>query len=235
MIDGQLNQSERNILVSYLLDSQKRPAVAIEVGTWLGGGSTLHILQAFQKQGSGRLWGIEADRSIYDRMTANIQTALPESGQFFTPLFGFSHDVIPKWIEEQGPDLEIDFVFLDGGDNPMEQVDEFHLLDKYIPVGGRLLSHDAHIRKGKWLVPYISALDNWKVEVHNVSEEGILTAKKSAKHASIQSKENARKVLVAKQREWIEVLGRMLPRFIKHSAIAILPKRLVRRLAEGRK
>jgi len=235
MIDGQLNQSERSILVSYLLDSQKRPAVAIEVGTWLGGGSTLHILQAFQKQGSGHLWGIEADRSIYDRMIANIQTAMPEPNRFFTPLFGFSRDVIPKWIEQKGPDLQIDFVFLDGGDNPMEQVEEFHLLDKYIPVGGRLLSHDAHMRKGKWLVPYISALDNWKVKVHSVSEEGILTAIKTEKHASIQSNEHARKVLAARQREWIEVLGKMLPRFVIHSAVVILPKCLIRRLAEGRK
>jgi len=235
MIEGQLNQIEREILVSALLDSPKRPEVAIEVGTWLGGGSTLHILQVFQQQGGGHLWGIEADRSIYDKMIENIQTALPGAGDLFTPLFGFSQEVIPKWIEQQGPDLQIDFVFLDGGDNPLEQISEFRLLDRYIPVGGRLLSHDAHMRKGKWLVPYLSALDNWKVEVHCVSEEGILTAKKIAESPSPHSVKHANQVLAKKRREWAEVLGKLLPRPVIHLAAAILPKRLVRRYAEGRK
>ena len=41
------------------------------------------------------LWGIEAHRSIYDAMLANIAIGAPAAKDRFTPLFGFSHDVIP--------------------------------------------------------------------------------------------------------------------------------------------
>ena len=60
------------------------------MGTWLGGGSTLHLLRALEKNGVGHLWGIEADRSTYDEMLENIRTAVPEAVRRFTPLFGFS-------------------------------------------------------------------------------------------------------------------------------------------------
>lgn len=57
-----------------------------------------------------------------------------------------------------GPEFRVDLAFLDGGDNPYEQVREFQFLDPRIPVGGQLLSHDAKLRKGRWLVPYVLAL-----------------------------------------------------------------------------
>jgi hypothetical protein len=39
-IEGQLNQRERELLTRAILEAEKKPRVAIEVGTWLGGGST---------------------------------------------------------------------------------------------------------------------------------------------------------------------------------------------------
>jgi len=29
------------------------------------------------------------------------------------------------------------------------------------------MAHDAKMRKGKWLVPYLSLLDNWQVQCMN--------------------------------------------------------------------
>ena len=64
-IEGQLNEAERRLITEAITGAAKKPLVAIEVGTWLGGGSTLHILRALEQNGTGHLLGIEADRSIY--------------------------------------------------------------------------------------------------------------------------------------------------------------------------
>ena len=58
-IPGQLNSEERRIISSTIVEAAKRPRVALEVGTWLGGGSTATILRALQQNGEGHLWGVE--------------------------------------------------------------------------------------------------------------------------------------------------------------------------------
>jgi nucleoside-diphosphate-sugar epimerase len=63
-IEGQLNEAERRLITEAITGAAKKPLVAIEVGTWLGGGSTLHILRALEQNGTGHLWGIEADRAL---------------------------------------------------------------------------------------------------------------------------------------------------------------------------
>ena len=179
VIEGQLNATERKLLSEGITLAKKKPGVVIEVGTWLGGGSTLHILRALEQNGTGHLWGVEADRSIYDRMLANIRAAAPEASGRFTPVFGFSQNIIPQWLAERGKDVKVDFAFLDGGNNPGEQIDEFHLLDPFIPVGGQLMAHDAKLRKAKWLVPYIMKLDHWQAKVNDVSDEGFVDRRES--------------------------------------------------------
>src|SRR5690348_2341637 len=171
-IDGQLNEQERGILTSAVRDAQKKPKVILEVGTWLGGGSTLHFLRTLKDKEEGHLWGIEADHQIYEKMIQNIRAAVPDAVDRFTPIFGLSQKVIPGWLNERSMHERVDLVFLDGGDNPREQITEFKLLADRIPVGGRLLSHDSKLRKGKWLRPYLSLLDNWKVQLHDISAEG---------------------------------------------------------------
>ena len=116
-IEGQLNATERKILMDAVANGQ--PETVLEVGTYLGGGSTIHLLKALHANGKGHLWGIEADKSIYERMTANIKAAAPEAYDRFTPVFGFSQNVIPEWLKEH---TCADIVFLDGGNNPMEQI-----------------------------------------------------------------------------------------------------------------
>jgi hypothetical protein len=56
---------------------------------------------------------------------------------------GQMSDEHPRWLAERGAADQVDFVFLDGGDNPLEQIIEFKLLADRIPVGGRLMAHDA--------------------------------------------------------------------------------------------
>src|SRR5215469_18767745 len=99
-IDGQLNARERAFIFDTIVNAPVKTRVALEVGTWLGGGSTLHILRALERNGTGHLWGIEVDRSIYERMLANIHAAASQEAKRFTPLFGFSDNVLKQWKQD---------------------------------------------------------------------------------------------------------------------------------------
>ena len=232
-IAGQLNDEERRLLTNAILDAPKKPEVVLEVGTWLGGGSTLHILRALERNRVGHLWGIEADHSIYNEMLENISRAAPEVISRFTPLFGFSYEVIPLWLRGLGPDAKVDLVFLDGGNNPGEQIEEFHLLDPYIPIGGQLLAHDANLRKGKWLVPYLQRLDNWNVRLHDISEHGLLYARKVAPQPSSRSRRAARACLLKMRCNPVEIAAAALPSEVCGFVLGLLPKRIARRLSDG--
>jgi predicted O-methyltransferase YrrM len=232
-IEGQLNESERRIIADAITGAARKPLVAIEVGTWLGGGSTLHILRALEQNGAGHLWGVEVDRSIYERMIANIRAGAPQEAKRFTPLFGFSQDVLPKWVKEQPANTSVDFVFLDGGNNPREQIEEFELLDQLIPVGGQLMSHDANMRKGRWLVPYVSRLDNWESRLHNGSPNGLFYAKKIADRPSPDCRSAARRHLFLQKCHPAEIAASYLPSSVCGFCLRLLPGRFSRRLSDG--
>jgi predicted O-methyltransferase YrrM len=233
-IEGQLNEAERHLLTEALLQASSKPQAVIEVGTWLGGGSTLHILRALETNGTGHLWGIEVDRSIYERMLINIRTAVPEASRRFTPLFGYSEDVIPQWLAQQSAGFKVDFAFLDGGNNPGEQIKEFTRLDPFIPVGGQLMAHDAKMRKGKWLIPYVSLLDNWESRLHDTSDEGLFYARKIALHPSTASRKAARAALLRLRCQPAEIAAAILPSPVCGFVLGMLPRALARRFSEGR-
>jgi len=235
VIEGQLNARERELLSSAILNAPNPPKVALEVGTWLGGGSTLHILRALEKNGCGHLWGIEADRSTYDRMIANLKAGAPESLHRFTPLFGFSEKVIPQWLAEQPPGFAVDFAFLDGGNNPREQVAELRLIDNLVPVGGQVMAHDAKYRKAKWLVPYISRLDNWQTRLYDVSNEGLLYAKKIASQPSPASLRAARRGLLKSRLQPVELAAAILPSSFCGLVCRMVPSKLFFWLYAGAK
>jgi predicted O-methyltransferase YrrM len=231
-MEGQLNPKEREIITRWV--TELKPERAMEVGTWLGGGSTLHILKALEANGKGHLWGIEAYQSIYQAMIGNIGTAGEAIASRFTPLFGFSQNVIPGFLAGDGGGTPIEFVFLDGGDNPMEQITEFQLLRDAMPVGAVLLSHDAKLRKGKWLVPYLKAHDNWQCELHDVSDEGMLEARKISGKPSAESARNAARVLRSLRLQPAELLGRFLPAPVISLLLRLMPRKLVLKITQGR-
>jgi len=234
-IDGQLSAGERQLLTETILGSSRKPQVVLEVGTWLGGGSTLHILRALHQNNEGHLWGIEADQSIYERMIKNIGLAAPEALSRFTALYGKSQKVIPKWLaqQDQNPDFQIDLVFLDGGNNPLEQITEFDLLNDRIRVDGVLMAHDARMRKGKWLVPYVSGLDNWQCSLHDLSEVGLFFARKLRAQPSPESYARARSQLFRLRLQPAEAVAAVLPKRLCGLVLQLLPRRYAASLAHG--
>lgn len=231
-MEGQLNTDERAIITHWV--NEIKPELVLEVGTWKGGGSTLHILKALEVNHKGHLWGIEASQDIYDQMIANITSAGDDLVARFTPIFGFSQKVIPSFLANQCIDSKIGVVFLDGGDNPMEQVEEFQLLRDRIAVGGVLLSHDAKLRKGKWLVPYLRAHDNWRCKIHDVSGEGLFEARKISEYPSAQSVAEAASVLRSLRMQPTELVGRLLPSPMINLIFKCLPRKLVLSITQGR-
>lgn len=234
VIEGQLNTGEREFLIKVIRDAPVKPEIVVEVGTWLGGGSTLHFLRALHANGTGHLWGVEAFRHIYDRMIANIQKGAPEATDRFTPLFGFSTDVLPRWLAELAPGKPIDCVFLDGGDNPMEQIEEFKILADRIRVGGVLMAHDAHTRKGKWLVPYLRELDNWETTVFDFSIYGLLHARKLQPEPSAASRLAAEKKLRQLRRQPMEAIARYMPSWLCGAILNAMPEKLRRKFTIGK-
>jgi hypothetical protein len=172
MIEGQLSSAERRHIARALKEAEPKPKVCLEVGAWLGGGSTRHRLRALEKNRAGHICGVEADRTIYERMLCNIASAFPDGAKRFSQLFGFSQAVIPEWLKPLSPDETVDFVFLDGAANSREPLIEFHLLNSRMTVGSQSMSHDARRRTGKWLVPCVSLLDNWQSSLIPKSEYG---------------------------------------------------------------
>lgn len=229
-IESQLHVAEKDILRARVA-AMTDPTI-LEIGTYKGGGSTLTFLEAIKRKNSGRLIGIEADPDVFSEMKSNIISVDAGYFAFFEPISGFSQRVIPSLLTKCP---RFDLAFLDGGNNPREQIEEFELLKDAIPVGGYVFSHDANLRKGCWLVPYISALDNWRATIHHASEEGLLEAEKIGSEPSPASLKRARNTLRVKMLSPVEMATLLFPSSFKGFVLKLLPLKLRRRIGEGRR
>jgi predicted O-methyltransferase YrrM len=229
-IESQLHPVEKQIL-GRRVDAINDPTI-LEIGTYKGGGSTLTFLETLKRKRSGKLIGIEADPDVFAEMKANIASVDREYFDFFEPISGFSQRVIPEVLTKHP---HFDLAFLDGGNNPREQIEEFELLKDAIPVGRFLFSHDANLRKGNWLVPYLTELDNWRVTIHQASEEGLLEAEKIGAAPSPESLRRARRVLRGRMLSLVELATPLFPSSFKGFVLKLLPVKIRRRIGEGRR
>jgi hypothetical protein len=111
---------------------------------------------------------------------------------------------------------------------------EFHLLDRLIPTGGQLMAHDALVRKGKWLVPYVSLLDNWQSRLYpDSSEVGLFYAKKIALAPSPASLRAARAKLFRMRCSPMEIAAGIVPSPICGLILKRLPSRIIKQLFHG--
>jgi len=229
-LEGQLNSAERNLIFDIVTRLLPEKPVCLEVGTYKGGGSTLHILKALSR-GDGILFGIEASKTIYQEMKASLLFHQPDLCRRFTPLWGFSQQVIPSLVNS-GRLQKVNFAFLDGGNNPCEQIDEFFILDPLMPVGSVLMSHDAFLRKGKFLRRILPLMDHWKTEILPISTEGVLVATKIASQPANPFK--ARLVLFLCRLTPLEVAAKLTPQWFRSALFRALPHKLAAWIADGR-
>jgi hypothetical protein len=228
--EGQLNSVERNLIVEAVTSLLPDKPVCLEVGTYKGGGSTLHILKALAKS-DGILFGIEASQQIFQEMSASLVYHQPELCRRFFPVCGFSQKVIPSLVDESRL-RKVNFAFLDGGNNPNEQIEEFFILDSLMPVGSILMSHDAFLRKGKFLRRILPLLDHWQTEILPVSTEGLLVAKKVASQPTNSFK--AKLVLFLCRLSPLELAAKLSPHWFRSTLFRALPQRLTAWIADGR-
>jgi len=228
--EGQLNSAERSLILETVTSLLPKNPVCLEVGTYKGGGSTLHILKALAL-GDGILFGIEASKAIYQEMKASLLFHQPELCRRFVPVCGFSQQVIPSLVDA-GRLPKVNFAFLDGGNNPIEQIEEFFILDPLMPIGSVLMSHDAFLRKGKFLRRVLPLLDHWKIEILPISTEGLLVATKVASQPTNSFK--ARLVLFLCRLAPLELAARLSPYWLRSALFRLLPRKLGTWIADGR-
>ena len=109
------------------------------------------------------------------------------------------------------------------------------LIDNLVPVGGQVMAHDAKYRKAKWLVPYISRLDNWQTRLYDVSNEGLLYAKKIASQPSPASLRAARRSLLKSRLQPVELAAAILPSSFCGLVCRMVPSKLFFWLYAGAK
>ena len=232
-LEGQLNPAEREQIRIALTELLPKQPICLEVGTYRGGGSTLEILKTLARA-DGHLWGIEASQKVFVEMKEALRARQPALCQRFTPVCGFSQAVIPSLIRE-GKLPRVDFVFLDGGNNPREQMEEFYLLDPHLPVGSVLMAHDVFLRKGKWLRRFLPQLDHYQVAILPISTEGMLLARKTSTRPSMGSRIRALLMLGLCQLSPLELAAHWTPKGFRGWLFGLLPGRWSSVIADGRK
>jgi hypothetical protein len=84
------------------------------------------------------------------------------------------------------------------------------------------------------LVPFISRLDNWKSQLHDVSENGLFYAEKIAAQPSPTSLRAAKRHLFRQACHPVELAATYLPASVCKFALGLLPGKFARTLSDGK-
>jgi predicted O-methyltransferase YrrM len=132
---GQLWLDDRKALWRIVRTLQ--PALSVETGTWKGGGSTFFISSALYANGGGHLYTVEDNREMVEIAVKNYDTKWSHLTPHLKMFHGDSIEVYGRVLKGK----RLDFVFIDGGNNPIAER-EFELLGPMVRKGGILASHD---------------------------------------------------------------------------------------------
>ena len=154
---GQLWNADRACLYDTVLEI--KPKVIFEVGTWLGGGSTMYMVRAIQKNGFGVLHTSETDRSIYEQAVKNYLVEFPDLVPFVRLYHGDSLEVFPALLK----DASVDMVFLDGAEDAAQSVSELALFERHMHPGSVLCMHDWNTEKARLVRPIIETSPRWRI------------------------------------------------------------------------
>ncbi|MCW5896056.1 MAG: class I SAM-dependent methyltransferase [Bacteroidetes bacterium] len=160
---GQLWYAERKLL--YETIRTHRPKLCFEIGTWRGGGSTLFVSQALFENGSGMVHTVEIDKGFYDEAVSNYRTHLPHLIPHVSFHLGDFREIYKPILEEM---KSLDFLILDGAEDPRQTLDQYTFFLPYIKSGTVLMVHDWFTEKTTLLKPVLENAEEW--EITNVLE-----------------------------------------------------------------
>jgi predicted O-methyltransferase YrrM len=156
---------ERALLYRSVLE--QRPTIALEVGTWKGGGSTLQITTALQDLNHGHLYTCEVDPAFYKQAVASYEASPLAKYVTFHQLP--STDLIKKLFESR---LVPSFVFFDGPEDALLNLNDFKLLEERLELGACFCMHDWDLgirpdgmqsQKAELLRPYLEQSARWQI------------------------------------------------------------------------
>lgn len=162
---GQLLLKERQALYSWV---KTYATNVLEIGTGSGGGGTYYMSLAVP---NGMVYTCDPSREISEDFLQKHKNV-----QYFQLL---SSELINYIIEH---DINVDFIFFDGPEDPIIALNDFKQLENYVQIGTKFACHDwateqriydnGYSTKALHLRPYLEANKNWKLinELKNSNE-----------------------------------------------------------------
>jgi hypothetical protein len=154
---GQMYFEDRRVL--YDAVRRLRPSRCFEVGTWMGGGSTLVIARALRDNGAGKLHTIELLEDVHRQAVGYYERHVPELRPYVEFHLGDYREHFPALVEDGG----VDFFVLDGAEDAEQTMEQFRFFDERSHVGTALFAHDWESEKSRLVRPEIEASSRWDV------------------------------------------------------------------------
>jgi predicted O-methyltransferase YrrM len=158
-LSGLMWFEDRRVL--YNLIRRIQPRRCFEVGTWLGGGSTLVVATALSRNGHGVLHTIELDPEIAEQARSNYERRLPELGAYVRFHEGDYADVFPDVIGSEGG---VDLFILDGAEDAHQTMSQFRFFESYCRPGAIVVAHDWNTDKSAELRPNLETSLDWNIQ-----------------------------------------------------------------------
>ena len=137
-LPGEMYLAERKALYYTIL--KFRPAHCLEIGTHLGGGSTLFLACAFARLGAGLVVTLEKNEGEYIFAKSSYQKWLPGLLPFVTFLRGDRPELFTPFIGSN--EGVAGCVFLDGSDISEETLEQYEFFKPFFRPGSILMAHD---------------------------------------------------------------------------------------------
>lgn len=139
---------------------QGRIDVAVECGTWYGGGSTLVMAKAMQEVNRGALWTWEMDPTVFGEATSTFNREFPE----LKPRVHFHLGDFITGVRQDGVPKAIDMAFMDGPEDAAYSLWAFRAIERRIRAGGVAAFHDWKTEKCRLIRDYLASDPAWKLE-----------------------------------------------------------------------
>jgi predicted O-methyltransferase YrrM len=158
-IPGQMWFEDRRVLFNAV--REMRPRRCFEIGTWLGGGSTLVVARALTRNGFGKLHTIEVEDDLHTQAKAFYAKYLPELLPFVEFHRGDYRTVFPDLIEREGG---VDFFVLDGAEDGAQTLAQFEFFAARSHAGTALFAHDWETEKAAEVRPLLESSEDWEID-----------------------------------------------------------------------